>query len=178
MQAVPGDEGVTLNEASSFSQVQLPGQRCEPAADNTVGGWPWMRVLDHARDLGGTATESTGTATILKDTCWVLGPSMRGWGVRMKVFKRWREISPNFVVLRRQSPARRGSNFPQHLDCFSLFFFYYSHSGEWEVVSHCSFNFNKTNVKHLFMYMLAICNISTQIFYPFFSVGSCHLTEL
>lgn len=26
-------------------------------------------VLDHARDLGGTATASTGTATILKDTC-------------------------------------------------------------------------------------------------------------
>lgn len=25
MQAVPGDEGVILDEASSFSQVQLPG---------------------------------------------------------------------------------------------------------------------------------------------------------
>lgn len=42
----PWDEGVTLNEASSFSQVQLPGQRCEPAADNTVGGWPCFRPCE------------------------------------------------------------------------------------------------------------------------------------
>lgn len=72
----------------------------------------------------------------------------------MKIFKRQMEISLNLIVLRRKSLARRRDSNPhQHLlSCL----FYYSHSGECEVISHCGFIFHITNdVKHLLQCLLA-----------------------
>lgn len=70
MQIAPGDGGVSLNESSSFSQVQFPGREDAPVSlQRLMLAAGVMSVLDLKKDLGGVATAST----ILNDTCWVLG---------------------------------------------------------------------------------------------------------